>query len=188
MMFEQMAALDGSGLLEAAAEFYIGVNGGIEDMDIAKIFAPPKATLICHGEKSTTEIPTLRSLRHWLPEHLDWYVLYFHMKGVSHPPRDINWRRRMEQFCIWGWQQCVTDLARGAAAVGCHWLTPEANPGAIKTPMFGGNFWWSNARYLFTLPPLPEPTWENRYEAESWIGRGPLRPMVIDYYPGWPVP
>lgn len=188
MMLDQMTAVEKSGLLEVTTEFYIGINGGFEDMEIARLFSPLQAKLICHGKGATTEIHTLKALRHWLPNHANWFVLYFHMKGVSHPPHDINWRRRMEQFCIWGWQNCVADLTQGMSACGCHWLTPESNPGQIKTPMFGGNMWWARGNYLMSLPPLPEPTWENRYEAESWIGRGPFRPQVKDYCPGWPSP
>lgn len=185
-MFEQMNTVEKSGLLAAATEFYIGLNGDSEDRDIARLFAPAQARIICHGKNATTEIPTLKLLRSWLPGHQDWFVLYFHMKGVSHPPLGENWRRRMEKFCIWDWRSCVEDLAH-VHVCGCHWLTPKDWPATVKTPMFGGNFWWARISYLLSLPTLPEPTWENRYEAESWIGRGKIKPIAKDYTPGWPI-
>ena len=188
MMADQMHILKASGLLAATAEMTIGVNGGREDADIARLFAPTKARIVPHGETATTEIPTLNLLRQWLPGHATWAVLYFHQKGVTHPglPSDAAWRERMERACIWGWQNCVRELENGADACGCHWLTPEKNPGSVASPFFGGTFWLANAKYLLTLPPLPAATWENRYEAERWIGRGAVRPRVKDFWPGWP--
>jgi hypothetical protein len=47
--------------------------------------------------------------------------------------------------------------------------------------MFGGNFWWANANYLRTLPPL---RYKDRFDAETWIGLG--NPLVHDLLPGWP--
>jgi hypothetical protein len=188
IMLSQMKALRTSGLLAAAAQMTIGVNGGAADVQIARLFAPCQARIVAHGEKATTEIPTLNLLRQWLPGHTDWRVLYFHMKGVTHPwlPSDMAWRERMEQACIWGWRTCLNDLACGTDVCGCHWLSPEQYPGQVAAPFFGGTFWFANSNYLMTLPPLPPATWENRYEAERWIGHCPGRPRVKDYFPGWP--
>lgn len=186
---EQMTALMRIGLLDAAEKFYVGLNGDEEAAQIARLFLPPKAKIIVHGTKALTEIPTLAFLRSWLPGHEDWKVIYFHMKSVSHPGEAsyTNWRHRMEQAVILRWRECVAHLDTGMDACGCHWLTPEQYPGrVIRTPYFGGNFWWATAKYLLTLPPLPEDTYYNRFAAESWIGTGPSRPRVIDYCPGWP--
>jgi hypothetical protein len=188
IMFEQMAALKASGLSEAATEIIVGLNGSDAAALMVRAMVPEKARVVRHPDGNHSEIPTLTLLRYWLPGHEDWTVFYHHIKGVTHPgvPLYERWRRRMEQACVWGWRECVADLKRGTEAVGCHWLTPEQYPALVKTPMFGGTFWWATAQYLMTLPPLPEPTWANRYEAESWIGRGPRRPVVRDYHPGWP--
>jgi hypothetical protein len=188
MMADQMHTLKASGLLTQAAEVTIGVNGGQEDANIARLFAPAKAKIVPHGATSTTEIPTMNLLRQWLPGHAGWAVLYFHEKGVTHPwlPSDMAWRGRMEQACIWGWRECVAQLENGVDACGCHWLTPETNPGVVASPFFGGTFFWTTAQFLATLPPLPEATWPNRYAAERWIGSGPRRPRVKDFFPGWP--
>ena len=185
---EQMRALKDSGLLAACDELHIGINGGYEDLDLARMFAPAKARFIVHGAGATTEIPTMACLRNWLPGHEGWKVLYHHMKSISHPGEIFydNWRRRMEKYCVWGWRECVAQLDNGVEACGCHFLTPEQFPKLVKSPFFGGTFWWSTVEFLKTLPPLPSAVWANRFEAESWIGKGPRRPKVKDFYPGWP--
>ena len=189
IMAEQMQSMAGSGLLGCAQELHVGINGGEEDVEIARLFLPLNARITQHGTGATTEIPTLNTLRAWLPGHEDWKVLYHHMKGVTHPqePAYAAWRVRMEKAAVWGWRDCVAELSNGTDACGCHWLTPEQFPHLVHgCPFFGGTFWWATAKFLLTLPPLPVPTWANRFEAENWIGRGPRRPKVKDYLPGWP--
>jgi hypothetical protein len=186
LLASQMDAIQKSGLSDACHEFHIGVNGDDNDVDTVRLLVPRKAVITSHGKDATTEIPTMSMLRNWLPEHRDWAVLYAHMKGVTHPPLDGTWRRGMEHHLFWNWQRAVSDISNGYDACGCHWLTPERWPGLVSSPFFGGNYWHAKASYLLTLPPLPEPTWDNRYMAETWIGSGPRRPRVIDYSPGWP--
>jgi len=183
----QMDALKRSGLMDAASSFIVGVNGTEADALAVACLCDNKAVVIHHGENATTEIPTLNVLRGWLPDHQGWNVLYHHTKGVSTPDQADGWRRRMEQYCVWGWTECVAQLESGAEACGIHWLVPEKHPG-VSSPFFGGTFFWSRSEYLITLPPLPEAKWENRYEAETWIGRGSRRPRVVDFMPGWPTP
>lgn len=188
VMNEQMTALKRSGLAGAAEVISVGVNGDSEDAAMARLFVPTKAAMMIHGKQAVTEIPTLQALRSWLPGHADWYVLYHHIKGVTHPtePLYARWRKRMEHACVWGWRSCVNDMDNGIDSCGCHWLTPEQFPTLARSAFWGGTFWWATAKYLLTLPPLPPATWANRFAAEDWIGRGPQRPKVRDYYPGWP--
>lgn len=189
IMAEQMAALKNSGLLNEASEFYIGVNGDEEDAQLARLLCPcPKVKLLVNSPALESEIPTMTALQLWLAAHLDWYVLYHHIKGVTHPSEVFytKWRVRMENACVMNWRRCVSDLDSGFDAVGCHWLTPEQYPSMVGSPFFGGTFWWANAKYLLQLPRLPEPSWQNRFEAESWIGRRRPYPHINDYYPGWP--
>lgn len=188
LMLEQMQALVQSGLLAKTSAFYVGCNGSEQDAWHARFAAPPPAQIVVHGPNVASEIPTLKHLQSWLPSHRDWFVFYHHSKGVTHPGLESYqaWRRRMENACVWNWKRCVADLQAGYDAVGCHWLTPEKFRAAVTSPFFGGTFWWAKASYLVQLPALPEPTWKNRFEAESWIGRRRPYPRVMDYYPGWP--
>lgn len=190
IMLGQMQALKSSGLSAAASEFHLGINGD-SGMGLLALSLVPDNTapiLHLHGSSAKSELLTTAALRAWLPGHEDWFVLYHHIKGVTHPGEASydRWRWRMENACVNNWQRCVNDLSRGYDAVGCHWLTPERFPGSVTSPFFGGTFWWATAKYLAQLPPLPEASWQNRFEAESWIGRRRPYPKVRDYHPGWP--
>ena len=184
----QLQALSESGLTEAAAECHIGVNGDESDALLAACFCPAHSQLHSHGLAARTEIPTMNLIARWVKTHPGWSVLYHHTKGVTHPKMESysRWRDRMQLACVTNWRRCVQDLDSGADAVGCHWLTPERYPGAVTSPFFGGTFWWARSDYLRQLPPLPEATWQNRFEAESWIGRRRPYPKIVDYHPGWP--
>lgn len=189
IMDEQMYALKRSSLLDSCDEFHVGINGGQADAQIARLFVRSyKANLIPHGEGSTSEIPTMMKLREWLPNHPDYYVCYHHIKGITHHDCEpfATRRRDIEQAVIWGWIPCVEALGRGFDSCGAHWITPEKYPGWAPVPFWGGTFWWATSKYLMTLPPLPEPTWSNRFLAEHWIGKGPRRPRVKDFLPGFP--
>src|SRR5690242_4170335 len=161
LMAQQMQSLEDCGLASHADKIVVGVNGGEGDADIARMLAPSKAEVIAHGEGSGTEITTLNVLREWCKAHDGWYVLYFHTKGASHPNHpNREWRLNMEQHVLHNWRMCVLDLDKGYDACGSYWLTPEEHKNVIKTPFFGGTFWWSKASYLANLPPLPPPEFE----------------------------
>ena len=183
-----MVTLESVGLVDYASEITIGINGGEDDADIARLLAPSKANIVAHGEGTGTEITTMNLIREWVKSHSGWYVLYFHTKGLSHPENpNTRWRLNMEKYVLHGWRNCILDLGKGYDACGCYWLTPEEHPTLIQHhPFFGGTFFWAKADYLATLPPLPPPQFVHRYEAESWIGSGPKRPRVMNYIEGWP--
>jgi hypothetical protein len=187
LLADQMAALVDSGLVDAAEKIFIGVNGDEVDRVAVQTLAPKKAVVMAfpHGQ---SEIPTMDFMSGWVKENPGRFVCYFHMKGASRPndPLCERWRNRMMQAVVWNWGQCVVDLGWGFDAVGCHWLTPEKWPSLIRSPYFGGNFWWSKSEYLSLLPKLPEDSHKNRYAAEMWIGRRRPYPVIRDYYPGWP--
>jgi hypothetical protein len=192
LITDQFGELKRSGLAQAASALYVGVNGGADDAAIitgmAHELLDPRTLILTHGKSATTEIPTLNVIRDWVRGHPGWYVLYHHTKGVSTPNQADNWRRRMQKNCVTDWRRCIKALIGGADACGCHWLTPERHGHTIRKPFFGGTFSWATTEYLKTLPPLPPAKWENRYEAEMWIGTGPRRPRVVDFHPGWPTP
>lgn len=194
----QMQMASRSGLVDAASHFVVGVNGGLESVIYTKLFIPPKAQCVFHGLKSHAENPTIVLLERWLADHPDWYVLYFHAKGCTHPPDSTYgltvsdpWRNTMMGHLVLRWRQCVADLDAGAEAAGCNWLT---GMGWDKSQnLFGGNFWWAKSDYLRTLPSIMAReriktsgllAAESRYESEVWIGNGPRLPKVAVYHPG----
>ncbi len=190
IMAEQMHDLVTSGLADAADKILIGVNGGIGDFVAASCMAPPKAEVLQHPDIFRGELPTMYIMQQWCKTNPEAYVFYHHTKGAIHknePMYDL-WRRRMQDCGVINWKRAVKDLDEGIESVGCHWLTPEQFGASVKAPFWGGNFWWAKAKFLNTLPQLRQTatTRAEFYDAESWIGWGPRRPIVKDYYPGWP--
>ena len=82
----QMDALRETGLLEAASEMVVGINGGKESDEIANLLFPNNAHRILHGLQCRNECRTIVALEQWAKTHPDWYVLYFHAKGATHAP------------------------------------------------------------------------------------------------------
>ena len=195
---EQMHVLKESGLLDAASEFHVGINGGDESHLLAEMVFPEKAQIKYHGLDSRSE-----NLTHVMIEErlktLDGeaYILYEHQKGSTHEESSpygqyaTNWRRRMEFHCVTNWRQCVADLDAGYEAVGCHWLTGQ---GWDKSQhYFAGTYHWCKASFRKTIPSIYTRqrikdsgigALESRYEAEVIIGNGPRLPSVKNYYSG----
>lgn len=192
MFSQQMATFESSGLRQASSFSCIGINGGHEDFKRLLAGLPKGSEPIINGESARSELPTMHFMQEWASKHPDWYICYWHAKGVTHQPDrlHVNWRKCMERIVIQNWKQCVKDLDSGFDSVGAHWLTPERFGAIVKAPFWGGNFWWAKARFIMTLPPLRKNSEcrEQDFDAESWIGWGPRRPIVRDYAPHWPHP
>jgi hypothetical protein len=106
-------------------------------------------------------------------------VLYMHTKGAYRDTDDnASWRRSMTSKIVPSWEDCVR-LLEDHDAVGCHWVRAPEWP--EQPPFFAGNFWWSRASYLRTLPP---PDTESRWKAETWVSLG--NPVIHDMLPEWP--
>lgn len=193
---EQMDMLKSCGLLDAASEFIVGINGGEASREIASLLIPSKATIVMHGLQCRNEVRSILMLEKWLKEHSEEaYVLYFHAKGCTHPEGDYvrtRWRGCMQKTVVNNWRQCVADLDGGYEAVGVHYMFPPATPAGQF--IFAGNFWWSKASFLRTLPSIMArdrikgsgvDSIDSRYESEVWIGNGTRPPRVKDYHWGW---
>lgn len=187
IMAEQFAYMGYCGLLEAANEIIVGCADC--DRAEAEKIAPKKTIFVRLEEGSKSELPTLTHLRAWLPGNPHAYVLYQHIKCATRTdPLCQVWRRCMYHNLILQWHECVHRLNLGCDSVGAHWLTPEQHPGLVKSPFWGGNFWWAKASFLMTLPAIPNTATcrEDFFIAESWIGTGPRRPRVFDFHHEWP--
>lgn len=192
---EQMKILGQVGLLDECKTMMCGINGGDESRETAETFLPLGAVKIFHGHRFRNECGTIRMIEEWLPGHEDWYVLYFHAKGATHPANhelSVRWRSCMTKHVILNWRRCVQDLDAGYESAGCHWMCPPATPPTQY--IWAGNFWWAKASFLKTLPSIMERdriklsglhSLESRYEAEVWIGNGKRQPKIKDYHSGW---
>lgn len=191
-----MGLLRDTGLESVADEIIIGINGGNESADIAKLLLPRKAKLVFHGLDCRNENLTILEIEKWLPDHPGYAVLYFHAKGATHKDQDplrTAWRECMTRHCLSFWPRCLSDLGRGFDSVGCHWMTGKQTPPGQS--IWAGNYWWAKSDFLRTLPSIMLRdrikvsgirALESRYEAEVWIGNGPRLPMINDYHgPAW---
>lgn len=196
---EQFRQWRESGLYEAAERIHVGVNGTEQEFAVADSLLAvgcPRARCVWNGPPDRThwEVPTLEALRAYVKGNPEALVLYHHTKGAS-DDTIINrvWRFAMQHYCVGQWRESVKLLLKGYTLVGCHWLTPEQFPASVKSPFFGGNFWWGRAGYLRTLDPVPVEFSDHgesgRFAAERWVGTGVksgLSLEVYDWLPGWP--
>lgn len=191
----QISIAHESGLLDAASHVTVGINGGEESIGFADMCFHPDSRVVFHGLKSRSENLTIIEIEKWVHSHPDWYVLYFHAKGCTHPASDAhrdNWRDCMMHHLVRNWRHCVRNLENGFDSVGCHWMTGQAQDGSQN--IWAGNFWWANSSFLATLPSMFNratikehgvASFANRFEAEVWIGNGPRLPRVVDYHRNW---
>lgn len=187
MVSEQMRLFVDSGLYSNTNRCIIGLNG--DGGEFMRHTMPEGCSLIEHGPKAESLLPTFLVLEEWAKTHPDWYVCIWHTKGVTHPHDKLNvvWRRCMENAVIRNWHRCVNDLENGCDSAGAHWLTREQFGPMVNTFFWGGAFYWVKASFLTQLPKLPTTvTCRNDwFIPENWIGMGP-RPKVHDYAPHWP--
>lgn len=191
LMLEQMETLKSTGLLDAADELVVCVNGDSVNQSAARASAPKKARFIDNGKTAESLLPTTMHLREWSQTHKDWLVCFFHNKGVTHPGSLFNWqwRKCMEKWVLVNWRRCVRDIDSGLDTVGAHWLTREVYGPQVTFPFWGGMFFWCRASFLSELPVLKTvPTCrDDWFLSENWIGMG-RTPKLKDYAPHWPNP
>jgi hypothetical protein len=196
--FDQMEALRSSGLLDAAAEMYCGVNGGQSSKMFADGLLPKKATIVYHGDACRNENRTILMMQDYAKSAKgEAYLFYQHQKGSTHATGSDyasfagRWRQRMMHHCVTNWRTCVADLDAGFEVACCHWLTGQ---GWDRSQHFAaGTIYWTKASFLATVPSLLTrqrikdsgiDSIESRFEAEVLIGNGPRLPRVKDYYSG----
>jgi len=193
---EQMDQVNQSGLLDAASEMIVGINGGLESRDVAEMVLPQKAVKVYHGLNSKSENLTIVALESWLKTHPGWLVWYFHSKCATHTPGtqyhdfSTRWRRLMIGHLVERWQVARADLEAGAEAVGANWMQGQCDG---TQNYFAGNFFAARSDYLRILPSIYARerikisgigSVESRFEAEVWLGNGPRLPKVKTYSPG----
>lgn len=158
-----LAALEHSGLKNRLDGFFYGIVGSEENRENVKEFLPGE---IIAEEETGWEQVTLEKLQ----EFADWNdgkILYAHTKGAwNNTDLGTAWRESMTYDNIIRWREIVPKLDSYDGA-GAFWLQSSEPEHREHRFFFAGNFWWANAHYIRKLPELK---YDNRYQAEGWMG------------------
>lgn len=107
----------------------------------------------------------------------DALIAYFHTKGaVNHSRINEDWLTYMIDYNINCWHKSMHCLTSGEYdTYGTSWCYADFSFDPSCTHLHGkrnghyqGNFWWSTANYIQTLPSPRDCCC--RYEAEAWLG------------------
>lgn len=95
----------------------------------------------------------------------DYNILYLHSKGVTKTETEMqdrmeDWVDFMCHYLIFHYEKATYLLDHGADVCGCNYTT-------LPKPHFSGNFWWSTASYLKTLPREIDP--KDYLAPEMWL-------------------
>lgn len=157
LFHEQINSLMISGLYHAADFIHIGVNGD-EELPLSL----PKFT-VSYNENKILEADTLKSLYEFSLQNIDYKVLYFHTKTISHEGNYFflnatKWRYYLEYFTIHKWKKCVLALKdNDTCGVEYHELSKfisedtDDDYSINYNPHYSGNFWWANTDYIRKL-------------------------------------
>ena len=115
----------------------------------------------------------------------DSYVLYLHTKGVSVVNTSIttqHWRQYMTYFNVEMYKYCIRlfELHSVYDVLGVNLLKAKNNT-AREQWHYSGNYWWARTRYTSTLPILSIHR-NGKYDAELWIGSGPVPIYLVTLY------
>ena len=206
----QMIRLCQSDLMTQAKNVYVMLNGDLtEFLDLATLLENNPNVRIVHTnpDASLMEWPGLTHLKNYCDAAADdEYVMYFHIKGVTHLTNTAihDWRRYLEYWNIDRWQDCVAKLDQGFETVGTNFIN-EPFLGIDRQIRnwnhYSGNFWWARSSYIKRLKPLPHPNsyilgtpseltgysidkTNYRFDHEAWIASGKPNFCEIDRTPG----
>lgn len=176
---DHLKALKDSGI---TWDLVVGVVGSEESVQEVALQLPEETRIV--GWPDGFEQHTLNLIYDDVQAGYDGPVLYAHTKGAGYPSAySTDWRQCMTRLVLDA-EDCMRRLGEGSDTVGCHWLTRADWPGRIKTPFYGGNFWWATSDHLRRLA-RPQET--NRFDAEAWLASvRPRRPVSL--VSGWPGP
>ena len=187
LVTEQLDAIKESGLMDVTDKFFISciVRDKNDKSELELLLAQYPITFefisVLPITDNQFEFPALEFIRELAIQH-DFYVYYFHTKGVSYTEERMGnypsskleklnrcskaWRKMMEYFVFTKYKVALNVLKK-YDTYGCKYDDPIVPPFHYK--YYAGNFWWSKASYIKTLPPFSEQEKKNRYWAENWL-------------------
>lgn len=189
----QVELLEKTGLFVAASEIIVACHFNIDNYQWLKDrwFEESKVKYLDFDEsyKQWYEHTTVHQIQEDAHSSEDeYYILYIHPKGISHPPgAHHNWRKYMEYWNIEKWKECVTALDDGYETCGAAYLHGNI------TEFYAGNMYWAKSSYIKRCKRLQTPPKVNfkpqfdtephhRFDVEVWHGSG--KPKFFDLHPG----
>jgi hypothetical protein len=158
-----------SGLFEHTEKIFISILGDKQlELPFSKKFLS-KCEIIFRDENiKLYEFPILKCIYEFCKSQEEpCKVWYIHTKGVHNtgPDREA-WRNFMEYFVIEHWKvnEILLDRNLISGILWYDWYTQNMRR------FFAGNFWWANSNYVKTLPDVKNLDWNERFNAESWLG------------------
>lgn len=105
-------------------------------------------------KRNQTEIWTLKKLQNdCLGLEDDTMILYIHTKGATKPTDERKqWREYMENELIDNYEFHLDILKKGFSSSGVLMGIPYWSITTSGNSFYGGNFWWTTAGYIKTLP------------------------------------
>jgi len=178
---EQLMTLEQSGLGDACDSLTVTVVGP-KIQRVRKLFKKlsflDKVTFI-HASKDLLqyEFPGIDMVRQIASNKPNTRILYMHSKGVTHYGKPSEqpvrlWRRYMEYFAFERWKDCIEALETVDICGVDYTLS------ILGTYFFAGNVWWSRAAYVSTC----QLERNNRFDCESFIGRGIKEPVAKTFH------
>lgn len=187
LVVEQLDAIKNSGLMETTDMLFVSCIY-VNESDLAELTEILAAYALSYKiisslskDNNKFEFPALQFV-YDLSFKEDFYVYYFHTKGVSYTKDSAvkypntkfeqlsrcsaAWRKMMEHF-IFTKYNVAMNVLRTYDAYGCKYDDPIVPPYHYK--YYAGNFWWSKSSYIKTLPPITDEEQKNRYWAENWL-------------------
>lgn len=159
-VFEKlMTLLRTSGLYDKVDKIRCGV---LTQTPVPQLFRDKVEVVRLSSDLSLYETPTLHAL-HEHAQQEDFHVLYLHTKGVTRQnhPGVMDWVDLLAHFNIERHLECIAGLEEHDAV--------GVNLGG-KPLHYSGNFWWSKASHLRTLPRL---VYDCYNAPEYWVTSGP---------------
>ncbi len=167
---EYIQSFERTGLLEAAKQIFICTVG-----QAPLTYVPTHSKIVIRNVSNNLEdfeVPTQQALWEYAEEHPTAKILYLHTKGVGKNENQCieDWVQYMCYFCIDKWPEAVEKLDT--------YDTTGVDLLQEPTLHYSGNFWWTRASYMQTLPSpvefanlerYPNPLNSVRHNQEFWI-------------------
>jgi len=126
-----------------------------------------------HISVENHEIYTLSKVYNFAFYHRSAYILYIHLKGVTHYgqptyPGRVDWRRYMSRYLISHWRSATGYLKR-YDAVGVEWKEDGKEEWSHIPQHYAGNFWWTTSNHIQTLRDPVKLDLRRLNDPETWI-------------------